>query len=482
MRLRLALGSSVSLISLAALGLGTTVTAQACGGDDAAQPAIDAAGDATASETGSGDAGDAGTDTGTPGIRGTLTVHVGAVGRVFLGDGSRFNQPIAANGAVTFTDPAIVGPQNVTFMLEPRTTSMLIFTLAKIDVPDVWFTSASASSEPYVYRATLKGNTSYPTDPAITQIDLRAIGDDGAYGSGNLLGPDPYLVGVQARKTTTTSVDLFGIGYTKTANTRMLRAGAVRNIGLPAFVPDAAVPDVAGPDLVLDHPFDQTIAITALNAAAYAPSVDATVSYYRKKMEAMQSSETFSGTSGQLHGIAMTAPFDTLTRHVRTRVSGALGDALVDTPLPANESTVTATFAMPATVTSPATTVDEDAGASTAFPPGSSVVIGNVDPAAQMTEVTLATSRPPTDAGTEFLLYWYVYLPRGETSFTFFELPPGTPERFFSSNSARLQVTTLAYKQATVAEIFGAEQDAVDTIRRTRGLSQARMARYFKIK
>jgi hypothetical protein len=475
MRLRfLALGSCLTFV----------VSAQACGGDDTQPVEVGAdGGDATAPETGAVDAGDASTDTAPPGIRGTITVHteIGTSGHVLLGDGLRFNQAVGKSGVITFTDPAIVGPQNVTFVMEPRATSMIVFTLAKIDVPEVWVSSRNASTEPVVFRATLKGNTSYPTDPAITKVDLLAMGDDGAYGFGNLVGPDPYNVTVQGPKTTT-SCDLFGVGYAAASQNRLLRAGVVRNIPLPAFVADASVPDVASPDLVLDHPFDQPVTITTPNAAAYGPDVYGTISYYRKNAEAMQTSERFTGTTGQVKSIAMTSPFDTLTRVVHARVDGAIGYALVDTPLAANESAVTATFPMPASVTSPATTVESDGGAETAFPPGSSVAIGNVDPSVQVTELSMATSRPPTDAGPEFLLFWYVYLPRGESSFTFFQLPPDTPERFFSSNSARLQVTTSAYKQATVAEVYGPDRDKVEAIGRTRGLSQATMARYFKIK
>jgi hypothetical protein len=473
-----------SLLAIVALGASVTPAASSgCGGDDDANPADASDGEShTSLEGGGADAStDASLDAIPSGIRGTITLHApNGAGRIFLGDGSRFNQAVLANGVVTFTDPAITGPQNVTFVFEPRATSIIVFTLAKIDAPEVWVTGSSAPSGPLVYRGALTGNTSYPADPAVTRIDLLAIGDNGAYGLGNLNGPDPYNVSIQA-DTITTSCDLFGAGYNN-GSSRLLRAGAVKNIALPPFVVDASAPDIVGSELVLDHAFDQPVAVTATNGAAYGPDVGATIAYYRKSVQAMETTESFTGATGQVRSVAMTSPLDTLTRAVTARVSGPIGDAFVVTPLAANESAVTATFAMPPSVVSPATASGVDGGAVTTFAPGSSIVVGNVDPAAQVTELMVSTYRPPADGGLEFSFYWTVSLPRGETTFTFFELPPEAPTRFFSSNSARVQVSSSAYKQTTVAEIHGADLAAVSTIRRTRGLSQASVARYFTVK
>jgi hypothetical protein len=471
MRLRFcasSFGLAVLTIGVASTPLGSS----ACGGDDTAGPT-----DASDSENHpASDAAPDATDSGGPGIHGTITVHAPDVGRVLLGDGSRFAEDVDANGVVTFTDPAIVGPQNVTLVLTPRERSMIIYTLVKVDVADVWVSASSVVPGPVAPRAVLKSNLTYPSDPAITRIDLTAIGDDDARGELNVPGAGPISVSVDA-KSTAASCDLFGRGYTA-GTTRLLRAGAARNIALPAAVPV----DVTAPDLVLDHPFDQPIAITTTNGAAYGPDVAATISYFRKSDQVMKSDETFTGAAGKIQSIAMTAPFDTLGRVVRARV-GDTTFALVDTPLAPNETTVTAAFAQPATVTSPPTADNGDGGApATAFAPGSSLAVGGVDPAAQVTEVSMVTSRPASDAGTEFSFYWFVSLPKGETSFTFPELPAENPTRFFPSGMATVHVTTSAYKQSTLAEVYGADQSAVDTIARTRGLSQTTVTKYFTVK
>ena len=487
MALRVRLGLAFALLIVPG-----AVVAAACGGDDTAAPQSADAGDGSVAVDAPTEASsDAGTDATPPGIRGSIKVHgLNAKGRIFLGDGSKFNvEAPAANTVVTFTDPEIVGPQTVTFTTDPALGGLIVSTLAKVDVPEVWVDSSSEFID-VTPLADMNGTLSYPADPAITRIDISALLEHG-YAGTDLSGAFPFTMQLHGPKSTTT-IDVIGFGGNN-ASSRLLRAGLVSKVPVPAFVADAATPTMTVPNLELDHAFDQPVSFAVPNHALYGAQVVGTIRYARPSQELadrvfgadiMSTTESFAGPTGIVRSIAMTPPFDTFSRFVDVYVAGTDSSGRAFAPLGPTDTSITVNLVPAPSVTEPVTSPESapDPLTPIAFAPGSKVSWTG-DPAAQVTQVFMSGRGPaPTDGGSGFYFYWTVQLPKGETSFTSFELPANaSPVRFLPKGPARVQVTTTTYPKTTVAEVFGVDTHAVKKLRNARGSVDAVVGRRFSI-
>jgi hypothetical protein len=397
----------------------------------------------------------------TDAIAGKITIRSAPSVYVFLGDGSTFAAQVPASGEVTFTDPSIVGPQNVT-SFSSSDTATFATTLVAIDRNDV-----SIAGNAFTHSA---------TSQATVQGMLRGL-SPGAGGSVLLYGGGMAAnVGFSALGGTDTthafSISLPGsappttvrmIGATR-EDGDLLRVGATLPIAVPAS-------KTVAQDLTLDRACDRGIAVALQNFSAFGSDRIVTLSYTVEGSRAFSVTKSGALSSVSFAAFSLASPFEDLRPVVQARSAGSSSSTVAEVPVPSGEGAVIATgLGSAPLLTSPATQPagTDGAGPSASLAPGTQVAWTNVDPAAAVVEVKVSAMVPNPYVALE----WTFIAPADVTSLTIPELGTQAATRRFPSGSPSASVTVTQHVyDASVprAAVFGRTAREVDDVVRTSG-------------
>ena len=281
----------------------------------------------------------------------TLTVHsdwwsftreFGFIERitVLLGDGSRFRQPLGRDGIARFDDPAITGPQDITFVIVGVGGGKVVAsTTLGVEGSEVWIRSGYDLGGGFSgsRQATFSGHVT--NGGSLT--DVRVVGkgfvgfdlasSDGSF-SFDVLGQNPGRVSLVATGNT-------GHG---------LALGMLRDI---AVGEGRTVSDLS---VTLDHPVDERLAVQVANLQTYGTlsSVSATFT--------LESQFLFKNTADtepfEVPAFARTPPFDTVEGLLSVTAGRAeklpSGRVIANVPLAPTGATPL-TLPPPMTLTSP---------------------------------------------------------------------------------------------------------------------------------
>ncbi|WP_257456319.1 hypothetical protein [Archangium lipolyticum] len=358
-------------------------------------------------------------------ISGSLKIHTrwktgpeGSSVHVQLGDGTRFFKRPDASGDVTFEDPSLVGPQNVTLVVKDPSGFSQAFTYLALERPEVWLPLKSedppAQNPP---RAFISGKVTGMRDTH--GVYLHAVGQ-GVRGS-SLVNADGSFR-IQVEGTLPAVVDLFAIEE-DTSNPFEPK----RVVGLKRGIPAPAWQQVSGQDVALDHPVDQRMQLTVNGAQVYQQDfASAWLVFYQDGQYLFDTyRDTFHsptrGIPSSVPTIALTAPFDTTRAMLLVDVGAAYelpsGSASARVPVE-NSSSVTLSFPKPMTLTSPTALGSWSEPAPVFSGPGGLVFRWSVDAAAQLVELSMTP-----DFDNSFQKFsWKVTAPGSVTSFKPFRL------------------------------------------------------------
>ncbi|HYI01685.1 hypothetical protein [Hyalangium sp.] len=407
------------------------------------------------------------TDTGgggdTPaGVKGSVTIHTrfweskvsekATSAHVLLGDGSRFLQQIGPSSDVTFEDPSLEGPQDITLVLHHPVGEddyTQAYTYLAVNTSEVWlqFTPKDPPATT-PQSAFITGKVSGLADPRNTFV--RVVGA-GVSGEAPVTLDGSYRI--LATGTLPAVVNLFVLE-------RHSDVSGLKAVGLRKGVTVLEGQQTAGQDLSLDHLVDQELKLTIDGASAYQQRFSsATLSFYQDNRYLFALSEdTFGSDPSRLPSsvpaIALTAPFETTLARLGISVGFSsdlpAGAAYTGVPVE-NLSSGTLSLPKPMTLTSPTLGTWHEPGSV------SSKDLSfqwRADAEAQRVELTLS---PDLSSPNEYLPWkfsWRVTAPGSVTSFTPFRLPgevwpyssPFTYGQYRVTLSSRFQGGTLRYE------------------------------------
>jgi hypothetical protein len=384
-------------------------------------------------------------------VTGSITVRCAPGSRALLGDGTKFNGVVPESGSLTFTDPSIQGPQTVSCVSPPGDAHVVITTWTGFDLSIIGSPPSPRTARPL---ARIAG--------AISEVDTGANGivepaaSLGGIGSASILGDGPYgpidVVGPPA----TTTFDVIAVVRKFIADGLTGRAGFKRDIPVPAALADGGAADLSGVDIALDHPFDQTIALSVDNLSAF-PQWDTTFSLYRgdrAEIELGAGGGLPEGAPPSIRVPALTPPFDLLQTIVRVLASDGPGrTSSVSRLLPPGATSLSLALPSAPTVTSPATLPLAAAGQPPTAPFAAGFRLewtsGNAD--AQIVRATVSTNPPKGQ--------WTVYAALGTSSFTFFT-PPADVTFFESNVDVVVSIEADRYDGASTVQALDAVADA----------------------
>ena len=294
-------------------------------------------------------------DDGTP-IHGKVVVHVPGAGEVSLGDGSRFKATAATESGyvVRFEDPAIEGPQTVTWVQTPpaNTVGQQTYIIAGTNRTDVWF----------------RGATDKPSAPSkpehLAQVHGKVDGAPAANGmSVAVASLAPTSGHVEARgqdqPERTFSLDVSGPPGTKSAPLVAVSlgkspayAGTAYRFGMMA---DAPISDATPVNLTLDTPFDQPFTVTLPSVVGKTARTTVYLRWWNNEVV-----QTFAKTTDStitLGALPARAPFD--QRDLTVVSSYGHVSSSVIGPVPASVMNVDAPFVPPSALTEPTAIPDD---------------------------------------------------------------------------------------------------------------------------
>ncbi|WP_257455441.1 hypothetical protein [Archangium lipolyticum] len=280
------------------------------------------------------------------------------------------------------------------------------------------------SAIPWTKQGTLTGRVTGATH--VSNLSVTAVGkglsgitklaEDGSF-SIDVHGDEPGQVDLFARETE---------GTTK----KVLRVGLLRGIAVSSGT------TISGLELALDHPVDQSLAVTVEGSRYQGSSVSASL-WYILDGQFLFSTDASGTMPLPVPAIARTAPFDTITPMLNVTSGDAtnLQGGAVQTNMPVSDtSSAKVTFLAPLSITSPTVGTQESPGSASR---SGLVLRWSPDVSAHLTEVELAAKVGPGP------LDWTVVAPVSITSFTPFPLPADiAPVTTFPAGSYSVWATT----------------------------------------
>ncbi|RKH48692.1 hypothetical protein D7Y23_19400 [Corallococcus sp. AB050B] len=375
----------------------------------------------------------------------TLTVHsdwwsfsreFGLIERitVLLGDGSRFRQPLGLDGIARFDDPAITGPQDITFVIVGVGGGKVVAsTTLDVEGSEVWIRSGYdlGGGSPGVKQATLTGQV---MNNGGNLTDLRVVGN-GFSGSDFALSDGNFSFDVTGRNPG--RVSLLASGNT----------GHVMALGMLRDIAVGEGRTVSGLAVTLDHPMDERLAVQVADLQPYG-SLSSVSATFRLDSEFLFKNSA-DAEPFEVPAIARTPPFDTV--EVLLSVTAGRDEKIPSGRVVMNVP-LAPTGATPLTLPPPMTLTSPTPGTSAA--PGSGPRSGltlswSAAPAAHTVTMRLIPQQGTPD------LAWYVTAPATAAGFRPFPLPTEvsalrelTTGRYFVDWSSRFLGAGKGYQDA----------------------------------
>ncbi|WP_147333267.1 hypothetical protein [Archangium gephyra] len=356
-------------------------------------------------------------------ISGSLKIHTrfwenneGATSAyVMLGDGTRFFTRLDASGDVTFEDPSLVGPQDVTVVAHYESGFKNVSTYLALERPEVWLLAARKSSTS-PSRAYISGKVKGMGDPS--QVGVKAVGP-GIWGTFGTPVKADGSFRILVEGTLPAVVNLV-------ATERDPDDGPFgsKAIGLKRGIALSADQEVSGQELVLDHPVNQQTRLTLQGAEAYQhDSASASLQFFldgRLLFETTEDGSYPSRLPSSIPSFTLTAPFDTVRARLLVDVGwfSEFSHGGVYAAFPVEDlSSVTLPLPKPTTLLSPTTLGPGLEPTPTRADPDL-VFTWSTDAAAQIVELFVA----PVDERSSLQFNWTVRAPGTVTSFKPFTL------------------------------------------------------------
>ncbi|QRN99137.1 hypothetical protein JRI60_09010 [Archangium violaceum] len=294
-------------------------------------------------------------------IAGSLTIHT-RFGEteteaksvyVLLGDGSRFFKQPDASGDVTFEDPSLVGPQNVTLVANFESGFSQAYTYLALERPEVWLPRVEPKVPPAQnpQRAFISGKVTGMHD--VHNVYVYAVGRD-ARGSGYVTADGSYRIQVEGSLPSVMS--LFAVERDPSHPSDFKAVGLKKDIPVPGWQ------QVSGQDVALDHPVDRQLQLNIDGTQTYPQhSGSARLSFYQDGQYLFDTSrDAFASYPSRfpasVPAIARTAPFDTTRAMLSVSVGAAYelpsGSAFARVPVE-DFSSATLSLPKPMALTSP---------------------------------------------------------------------------------------------------------------------------------
>lgn len=353
-------------------------------------------------------------------IAGSLKIHTRLEGAtsvyVMLGDGTRFFKKLDASGDVTFEDPSLVGPQDLTLVAHDESGSAHASTYLALERPEIWLPGAWTSPlTPTPQSAYITGKVKGMGDSS--KVYVSAVGLGLWEGSTPVNADGSYRL--QVKGTLPAVVDLFVYEDDPIYFFKRKAVGLKRGISL------SAGQEVTGQEITLDHPIDQQTQLTFQGAEVYQQDLaSVTLQFFLDGEHFFETSEKgFDSPTpwrlpASVPSFTPTAPFDTIDARLLVDVgspSDPSGRVHAVVPVE-NLSSVTLSLPKPLTLTAPAALGTRREP--TIVNVGSALVFQwSTDAAAQMTEFSMAPEYPNYET-----LSWTVTAPGSVTSFKPFRL------------------------------------------------------------
>jgi hypothetical protein len=331
-----------------------------------------------------------------------------------LGDGTRFFKKLDASGVVTFEDPSLMGPQDVTVVVRNADGFSRVNTYLALERPEVWLPGSRKSSSVTPQRAYITGKVKGMGDPF--NVSVKAVGR-GIWDSFATRVNTDGSFRVPVEGTLPAVVDLVVVESDPWDLFESKAVGLKRGIAL------SAGQELSGQEVVLDHPINQQTQLTIQGAEVYQQDdVSASLRFYLDGKRLLETTEERGypsppGLPASLPSFSLTAPFETVRVMLAIEVGSLFerpsGRVYARAPVE-NLSSVTLSLPKPATLTAPA-----------ALGPGHEptpvhvdrvlVFQWSADAAAQMVEFSMFQDYPGK-------FFWTVTAPGSVTSFTPFRL------------------------------------------------------------
>jgi len=356
-------------------------------------------------------------------ISGSLKIHTpfkapdkGTNAYAMLGDGTRFFKKLDASGVVTFEDPSLVGPQDVTVVAHGADGFSRAYTYLALERPEVWLPGSWKSPPVTPQSAYITGKVKGMGDPS--NVFVQAVGQTLWEGSTSVNADGSFRLHVQG--TLPAVVDLAVVERDPSSPFKSKAVGLKRGIAL------SAGQEVSGQEVVLDHPINQQTQLIIQGAEVYQQDhVSASLMFFLDGEHFFETTKdrfgypSPSGLPASLPSFSPTAPFDT----VRATLALEVG-AYSDLPsgrvnvwaLAENLSSVTVSLPKPMTLTSP-TALGPSYEPAPVLVNGPLVFQWSVDAAAQKVEFFMSP-----DFHNSAKLSWTVTAPGSVTSFKPFPL------------------------------------------------------------
>lgn len=211
-------------------------------------------------------------------------------------------------------------------------------------------------------------------------------------------------------------------------------------------------------DIALDHPFNQTVSVTADADSPFGGANLARLAFYTRGhhvFETQTTTKPFSVTSPLMDSAVsilerrleveagLSVDFTDAQSYAQTDPAKFFGVTRLAVPTAA--AAATATFPAPGAVTAPTLGTFAAPGISSA---AGLTVSWTHDPSAAVVEVTV---RPAVQGSTGYV-YWTAYVPSSRGSFAFFPLPANvTPTAAFPTGKARIRLHQMS--NATISKV-----------------------------